>query len=120
MRELVIDKLGITLADVYQSDGEVLMGTARWQKEQAEIAAEHILLANVEHRRRVIELAQNEVNAKVEILKVELAVKQKDLDLLLATEASRIGHLDTTRDELWSMRSGDDSRIIKCSELSDE
>ncbi len=120
VRELVIDSQGVTLTDVYRADGEVLMGTARWQKEQAEIAAEHILLANVEHRRRVIELAQNEVNAKVEILKVELAVKQKDLDLLLATEASRIGHLDTTRDELWSMRSGDDSRIIKCSELSDE
>jgi len=110
VRELIIDAQGIKLADVYQSNGEVLMGTARWQKEQAEIAAEQLLLANVEYKRRVIELAQNEVNARVEILQVDLAVKQKELELLLATEATRLGHIDTTRDELWSKRSGDDSQ----------
>jgi len=107
VRELIIDAQGVTLADVYQANGEVLMGTARWQKEQAELAAEHLLLANVEYKRRVIELAQNEVNAKVEILKVELAVKQKDLDLLLITEATRLEHIDISRDEMWNMRSGD-------------
>jgi hypothetical protein len=47
------------------------------------------------------------VNAKVEILKVELAVKQKDLDLLLITEATRLEHIDSSRDEMWAMRSGD-------------
>ena len=67
-------------------------------------------MANVEYKRRVIELAQNEVNARVEILQVDLAVKQKELELLLATEATRLGHIDTTRDELWSKRSGDDSQ----------
>ena len=110
VRELIIDAKGITLADVYQANGEVLMGTARWQKEQAEIAAEQLLLANVEYKRRVIELAQSEVNARVEILQVELAVKQKDLELLLATEATRLGSLDTSRDELWNKRSGDDTK----------
>jgi circadian clock protein KaiC len=110
VRELIIDAQGITLADVYQANGEVLMGTARWQKEQAEIAAEQLLLANVEYKRRVIELAQSEVNARVEILQVELAVKQKDLELLLATEATRLGSLDTSRDELWNKRSGDDTK----------
>jgi circadian clock protein KaiC len=108
VRELIIDAQGVTLADVYQANGEVLMGTARWQKEQAELAAEHLLLANVEYKRRVIELAQNEVNARVEILQVDLAVKQKELELLLATEATRLGRADLNRDELWNKRSGDD------------
>ncbi len=112
VRELVIHSQGITLADVYQADGEVLMGTARWQKEQDEIAAERLLLANVQHRRRVIELAQDEVNARVKILQVDLAVKQKELDLLMVTEAARRGHLDTNRDELWNKRSGDDNDTI--------
>jgi len=107
VRELIVDANGVTLADVYQANGEVLMGTARWQKEQTEIAAEQLLLANVDYKRRVIELAQNEVNAKVEILKVELAVKQKDLDLLLITEATRLEYIDSSRDEIWAMRSGD-------------
>ena len=105
VRELIIDANGVTLADVYQANGEVLMGTARWQKEQAELAAEQLLLANVEYKRRVIELAQNEVNARVEILQVDLAVKQKELELLLATEATRLGRVDLDRDELWSKRS---------------
>ena len=109
VRELIIDANGVTLADVYQANGEVLMGTARWQKEQAELAAEQLLLANVEYKRRVIELAQNEVNARVEILQVDLAVKQKELELLLATEATRLGRVDFHRDELLSKRSGDEA-----------
>jgi circadian clock protein KaiC len=107
VRELIIDSQGITLADVYQANGEVLMGTARWQKEQSELAAEQLLLANVEYKRRVIELAQDEVNAKVKILEVDLAVKEKELKLLLATESLRLGSIDSNRDLLWNKRSGD-------------
>ncbi len=122
VRELVIDHLGVTLADVYQSHGEVLMGTARWQKEQEEMTAERLLLANVDYKRRVIELAQNEVNAQVEILQVNLAVKQKELELLMATEAARLGYLDTNRDELLNKRSADScpSTQIKGSVNHDE
>ncbi|MEI7614367.1 MAG: circadian clock protein KaiC, partial [Betaproteobacteria bacterium] len=36
VRELILSSDGITLANVYRADGEVLMGTARWQKEVAE------------------------------------------------------------------------------------
>jgi hypothetical protein len=61
----------------------------------------------------VIELAQNEVNARVEILQVDLAVKQKELELLLATEATRLGRVDFNRDELWNKRSGDDTHTTK-------
>ena len=107
VRELIVDQQGITLADVYQADGEVLMGTARWQKEQEELVSERLVLANVEYKRRVIELAQDEVNARVEILQVDLAVKQKELELLLATEATRRSHLDMSRHEMNSLRSAD-------------
>lgn len=119
VRELVIDKLGITLADVYQADGEVLMGTARWQKEQDEIATEQLMLANVEYKRRVIELAQNEVNAQVEILQVNLAVKQKELELLMATEATRLYHHGLNREELWNKRSGDELNDISLDTVND-
>jgi circadian clock protein KaiC len=33
VRELILDRSGITLADVYSSGGEVLVGTARWEHE---------------------------------------------------------------------------------------
>jgi circadian clock protein KaiC len=108
VRELILDSRGVSLSDVYQAAGEVLMGTARWQKEAAEKATEELLLASVAHKRRAIELAQAEVNARVEVLQVELAVKEAELKLLLATEASRVKLSDRSRDELWSKRSGDD------------
>jgi circadian clock protein KaiC len=33
VRELILSDVGVTLADVYTVDGEVLMGTLRWEKE---------------------------------------------------------------------------------------
>src|SRR5271165_4058841 len=36
VRELILSDQGIALADVYTAAGDVLMGTARWQKEAAE------------------------------------------------------------------------------------
>ena len=50
VRELILNSSGVSLADVYQAGGEVLMGTARWQKETAEKATEELLLASVAHK----------------------------------------------------------------------
>ena len=84
VRELILSSNGITLADVYQSDGMVLMGTARRQKEIAEKDAEELLLAGVQHKRQELELAQAEVNARIEVLQREMAVKRSELEMLLS------------------------------------
>ncbi|HEY8034374.1 MAG TPA: circadian clock protein KaiC [Methylobacter sp.] len=115
VRELILNSDGITLADVYQAEGEVLMGTSRWQKEIAEKAAEELLQASVEHKRKELELAQAEVNARIEVLQREMAVKRGELEMLLATEANRLKLFERNRDELWSMRSGDDQKISSSS-----
>jgi circadian clock protein KaiC len=109
VRELVLNSKGITLADVYFADGEVLMGTARWQKEAAEKSAEELLHKNFEHRRRELELAQAEVNARIGALQREMDLKRTELEMLLSTEAGRIKQFDMTRDALWNMRSGDEN-----------
>ena len=110
VRELILDASGITLADIYQADGEVLMGTARWQKEAAERHAEDRLRAVADQRRRVLELAQAEVNARIEALQREMAVKSAEMDMLTLDEASRLKAVVQTRDALWSLRSGDDQK----------
>jgi len=109
VRELILNSDGITLADVYQADGEVLMGTARWQKEAAETAAEELLLAGVEHKRRELELAEAEVKARVDVLQREMALKRAELEKLLENESLRLKESDRKRDLLWNMRSGDDN-----------
>lgn len=110
VRELILNSDGITLADVYQADGDVLMGTARWQKEIAEKAAEELLQASVEHKRKELELAQAEVNARIEVLQREMAIKRGELEMLLTTEANRLKQFERNRDELWTIRSGDDQK----------
>ena len=107
VRELILDSTGISLADVYQADGEVLMGTARWQKETAEKLAEESLIANVEYKRRELELAEAEANARIECLQREMALKRGELEALLNNEASRLKQFDRARQDLWTLRGGD-------------
>ena len=110
VRELILNTSGITLTDVYQADGEVLMGTARWQKESAEKAAEELMQASVEYKRRELELAEAKVNTRIEALQREMALKRAELELLMSTEAIRLKQADQKQDALWSLRSGDDQK----------
>ena len=46
VRDLILSDQGIALADVYTAGGDVLMGTARWQKEAAEQAEQERILSS--------------------------------------------------------------------------
>jgi circadian clock protein KaiC len=107
VRELVLDSSGVTLADVYLADGEVLMGTARWQKEAAEKTAAELLQTSIEHKRLELELVKAEINSRIDVLHREAASKQAELEMLLATEANRLEQIERTRDDLLKLRSGD-------------
>jgi circadian clock protein KaiC len=111
VRELILSSKGITLADVYSADGEVLMGTARWQKEAAELAAEVLKKADVEQKRRELELAEAEASAKADVLQREVAVKRAELERLLTTEAVRLQLAGQWHDDLRTMRSGDSQTL---------
>ena len=89
VRELILSDEGIALANVYTATGDVLMGTARWQKEAAEKAEQERILSEVEHKRREVALARAELTARIEALEQEL--KQKE------AEAERLTGADTRR-----------------------
>jgi circadian clock protein KaiC len=57
IRELVLSKDGVTLADVYSADGEVLMGTLRWQRENDERRKRDAAARDADIRRKKAELA---------------------------------------------------------------
>jgi len=107
VRELILSSDGITLANVYRADGEVLMGTARWQKEVSEQADEDIKRASVEQKRRELELAEAEISARMEVLQREVAVKRAELDKLLSTEAMRLHAMEKRCETMQSLRNGD-------------
>jgi circadian clock protein KaiC len=91
VRELILSDKGIALADAYQEDGEVLMGTLRWQKEQAALQGEARTKAEVERQRLKIELISLELTSRLELLKREIKVQDAERDVLVQTEDKRVG-----------------------------
>ena len=100
VRELILSDQGIALADVYTAAGDVLMGTARWQKEAAEKAEQVRILAEVEQKRREVALARVELSARIGALEQELKQKQAEAERSIGSEVRRKLDLAKRRKEL--------------------
>ena len=107
VRELVLSKEGVTLKDVYRAGGEVLMGTARWEKEAEEQASEELHRIEIERKRMQIALAQAEVNVKMEVLTRELTIQREELQRLESVELIRQQRANDRRETLEALRSAD-------------
>lgn len=104
VRELVLSDEGVTLADVYTAGGEVLMGTARWERE-AEVRAEQVRLhAETERGRRELELAEAEVKARIATLQRELEARRAAQAVVEAENAAREKQLGDTTHTIQLMR----------------
>jgi circadian clock protein KaiC len=90
VRELVLGPSGIDLVDVYVAEGEVLMGSARAQKE-ANAERLHVL-DEIAAERQVLDLERqlSEARAQVAAATLELGWKQREADLLTLAEKSRV------------------------------
>jgi circadian clock protein KaiC len=105
VRELLLGNTGISLADVFTAGGEVLMGTARWEKE-AELRAEQLRLrAESERTRRELEVAEAEVGARIAALQRELEVRRAALVALEAEQQARQQRLSETEGTVRRLRS---------------
>ena len=90
VRELVLNGAGIDLVDVYVAEGEVLMGSARAQKE-AEAARLNVLDGIAAERLRLnLERELSEARAQVQAATLELGWKQRQADLVDMAEKSRL------------------------------
>jgi circadian clock protein KaiC len=90
VRELVLSEKGIDLVDVYIAEGEVLMGSARAQKEteNRRLAA----IEGFEAKRRALEIEGQlaELKARVNEATLELELKQREAELLGIFENERM------------------------------
>jgi circadian clock protein KaiC len=112
VRELILGASGIDLVDVYVAEGEVLMGSARAQKE-AEAERLQVLGDIVAERQRLdLERELSEAQARVQAATLELSWKQREADLVRAAEKSRIevGRVSAI-ERLDLRRSGDDGLV---------
>jgi len=106
VRELVLGDEGITLADVYTADGEVLMGTLRWQREMADRAAETQAQVAVEREQHELKLAEAELAARLETVRRELELKRFELKAATRDEARRQVAAKRYRSTLRERRAG--------------
>lgn len=89
VRELLLSRRGVTLADVYTAGGEVLMGAMRCQQEKAEHDAEMSTRLDMLRRQQEIRLAEAGLNAQLAVLRRELEIKRTELGVLAKTESRR-------------------------------
>jgi circadian clock protein KaiC len=89
VRELIVSDDGLTLADVYQSGGEVFMGTMRWEHENAQRDAER--RTRIEAKKRQLELKRShaELQARKDAVERDLALLQIELEDSKRSEAER-------------------------------
>ena len=109
VRELVLTDDGVTLADVYSAGGEVLMGTARWEKEAEERSEQARLRAESERARRDLQLAEAEVAARMAVLERELETRRAEVRIIETEETAREHRASEARETIVRLRGGGDS-----------
>jgi len=107
VRELVLSEKGITLADVYIAGGNVLMGTLRWEKEQADAAEQEQRRQQAEARQRELQLAEAETRVRMAALAKELELQQSELARLAESQARDSQRTTTNLKDLNLLRGAD-------------
>lgn len=85
VRELLLSKKGLALAEVYTAEGQVLMGTMRWQKERADRLAQEAQQRELQAREQA--LAREREGLAQRLAALEREVQRTDAELLALQRA---------------------------------
>jgi circadian clock protein KaiC len=91
VRELILSSTGVTLTDVYDAGGEVLMGTPRKEKEAAERADRDEFDAVTKRQHSVIDSEEAELTARLHLLQHQLDSKRSEKNSLNQLGTHRAG-----------------------------
>jgi len=113
VRELILSKNGVTLADICTAGGEVLMGTLRWEKESAEQVDNEV--AEVEARLKQVRLDAEEavLEVRAKSLQTELVAKQVEKTLLAQTKSSGEGEQTRGKIRIRELRGADLAKTVR-------
>lgn len=107
VREMVLSSGGVTLADVYDAGGEVLMGTARWEKEEE--ARRQARAAERAAARRALELerAQADLRARMAALQREMDTFAAEREMLEAESTATVSEREAGTGRIAVLRRAD-------------
>ena len=107
VRELILGKAGPVLADVYTAGGEVLMGTLRWEKEDAERGQTLKRRAEFDTKRRELQVSEADADARIKMLQQALERQRAELAAYSSDNQARIVSSSDREKELRRIRGGD-------------
>ncbi len=108
VRELTLSDSGVTLTDVFTAQGQVLMGVARWEREQLERAEKQQRRKATEIARVKLSSAQAEAAARLEAITTEMKAREAEIALLSHEVASESDLRATDRLALRKLRHADE------------
>jgi circadian clock protein KaiC len=108
VRELTLSNDGVTLTDVFIAQGKVLMGVARWEREQEEQAAAKQVHVAAELKRLQLRLSQAEAAARLEVVRTEMEARSAEIAVLADATGSATTLLKTDRAMLRKLRHADE------------
>ena len=108
VRELTLADSGVTLTDVFTAQGQVLMGVARWEREQEERADKTRALGASELARLKLKLAQAEAAARLLVINTEMEARNAEIALLDTDLTTASELLATDRVTLRKLRHADE------------
>lgn len=107
VRELTLASEGVTLTDVFVAHGKVLMGVARWEREQLEIAEKKQTGVDSDLKRLHLQLAQAEAAARLVVVQTEMETRRAEIAKLAVATGSASDLQTTNRAVLRKMRRAD-------------
>ena len=107
VRELVLSDTGVTLADAYTAGGEVLMGTLRWEKERAVLAAREKAKISAEQKQATIETEEALLEVRLKAVQLELQEKRLEKQALSRTATDLTVELASGRTHMSELRGVD-------------
>jgi circadian clock protein KaiC len=111
VRELILSDAGVTLADTYTADGEVLMGTMRWEKERVQRVAHEAAEAAGMLRNTQLEAEQASLEVQLTSLQAKLLAKQAEKSLSVSAAQTRKSELSLGRSRMRKLRGADAASV---------
>ncbi|NKC32159.1 circadian clock protein KaiC [Falsiroseomonas selenitidurans] len=107
VRELLLSGNGVTLDEVYLADGEVMMGTLRWEQENAARNRASAAAAEAELQRLRLEAERAEIEGRLSLLHRQLELKQAEWNAIREAGRASLAQAARGRSELHLRRMGD-------------
>jgi circadian clock protein KaiC len=118
VRELILSKEGVTLADIFTAGGEVLMGTMRWEKESAERVSNEVAEVSAKLKRVSLDAEEAVLKVRAKSLETELVAKKVEKDLLIRTTESRKREMSGGRERMRELRGADTAKSARAAKAA--